>query len=237
MSSGTLPALAECPLLYPHSPKTHSRFPEPLEAGLGVSPSPRASYPLGEESDVCQHPEPPLHPRAQTCLRHRAGWQLSPIRGHPHLSTRGPGVGEAPMTEGSSGPGGPGPPSVCHPPSSHQALLPAGAGMWPGAPWVTPILAVPGLRGPRPLEGHRWPCWTAWGQGSQRGAVPGCLCPPQSPPGACGQGGRKRGSQDRVGGALVQAEGVPAVPSACRINAKDPSLFLDQNLNVLENVS
>lgn len=64
--------------------------------------------------------------------------------------------------------------------------------MWPEVPWVTPILAVPGLRGPRPLEGHRWPCWTAWGQGSQRGAVPGCLCPPQSPPGACGQGGGKR---------------------------------------------
>lgn len=52
-------------------------------------------------------------------------------------------------------------------------------------------------------------------------------------PGACGQGG-KRGSLAQGGGAPVQAEGGPAVPSACRINAKDPSLFLDQNLNLLE---
>lgn len=62
---------------------------------------------------------------------------------------------------------------------------------------------------------------------------PGACAPPQSPAGACGQGG-KRGSLAQGGGAPVQAEGGPAVPLACRINAKDPSLFLDQNLNLLE---
>lgn len=44
--------------------------------------------------------------------------------------------------------------------------------MWPGVPWVTPVLAVPGPEAPRPLEGDHWPCWTAWGQGSPAGSCP-----------------------------------------------------------------
>lgn len=60
--------------------------------------------------------------------------------------------------------------------------------MWPGVPWVTPILAVPGPKAPRPLAGDRWPCWTPW----TAGGCPRVPVPPSEPGGGL-WAGRKAG--------------------------------------------